>query len=539
MEMTNHLGSGDSDQCYNHILNTLQKSLEQGNTVELLSLIDNSSYVRELQAHLDQLMPIITNQLNGDVKQYAPEKFKCAKTIFTNMVEKLDCEDVLLQLIEDIQNAVDDVCCLCLVEEIWKAMVKLPKKRINSFGWGLDAISMYIRNIEADDEEHRITNILSELVHFCNISHQIQNQEQKYLLLRFWTQLLGKPFACLSMQSNTEVKRTGHAIVEKIIQFHFDILSIPELSNWGKAKDLNTIDSLSLATLYYTVFSEKICWDKIPQIYDQIYVFQTMLPFISELLSHSEHEEIISKGLNLLEASLDCVRGIELPHSLLDIRHHNPLCQNLCGTIIFSLSEVQRKFALKLFHRYLLQFETYGRYLLMYNVRLHLKHSGLTGFVVTVCKDMINEELNAHSNKKPLCFSGFRLSALLYKFCRLPQGDPIEMADEIVSTLNLLRFLAIRDRNNRTGVQEYLKKCKNSYFEGLKKILISSRLYYESMIKQVNEAPSQSEVSVEVAGQVLKDLTSDDKLSALNSALTTIDVIESLLGRLNEVFENT
>lgn len=115
------------------------------------------------------------------------------------------------------------------------------------------------------------------------------------------------------------------------------------------------------------------------------------------------------------------------------------------------------------------------------------------------------------------------------------------MSDQIIASLNLLRFLAIRDNENITEIWDHFKVLEKTYFNHLRKGLDLSRAHYELKIKEIKEESkgkkNNTQISIMVGGQNLNEMPTNEKLKVLESSLTVFDMIESLLTRLLECIE--
>ncbi|KAJ8977185.1 hypothetical protein NQ317_018066 [Molorchus minor] len=245
------------------------------------------------------------------------------------------------------------------------------------------------------------------------------------------------------------------------------------------------------------------------------------------------------KGLTLASTLLSHVNFIKLPYMLLDSKDHCNFCLAISKTIVYNEMESIRKSALNIYQTYLCSFETRGFYLLVNNLMTILNHTGLIGYTITLYKNHIAEEFSEKMNKTCLFIvKDQKFIQLLKKFCHLhknEESDLIELCDQIIATLNLLRYLALRDKNNVTGSWEYLKSLENTYFKYLRKGIDLSRAHYELKVKEVQEecgSGDKPKISVTVAGQDLLRMPKEEKLKVLYSSLTAFDMMDSLLSRM-------
>lgn len=454
--------------------------------------------------------------------------------------------------------------------------MQIPNKRQNSLAWCFNAIERFLHKLdipenfqleknelilmEADVNVARITHLLNDdVVPFFEVfvqelvNNKVESQldEKRLIVLKFLIQLLGKPLAYLNMEIDGRTKSRSRRVVERICENILKLLRDPvTLIDIYLANENDVVckpSDLSQAVMFYLIYGEQIVLEKIPKVYNPIYIFQTYLHLIPILLDN-EHQLLVTKGLKLAEAFMQSLNGFELDYQLLDSDSHSKFFKQLSLVIIYNSTESNRKVSLKILQEYLNRFETRGRYLLAYNLVQVVNHAGLIGFVISYYKDMLNEAFNRNELNLSKYLCGPKLFRVLQLFCNLHKGeqsDLIELADQIIASLNLLRYLAIRDKKNVTSVWDYFPALKQSFFEPLKKGLMLSRAHYELKLQELNsdtcngdKKQKTSNVSVVVAGEMLPEMPLTDKIKVLKSALTAFDVMESVLGRLIELIKN-
>ncbi|XP_013909101.1 PREDICTED: glomulin isoform X2 [Thamnophis sirtalis] len=130
----------------------------------------------------------------------------------------------------------------------------------------------------------------------------------------------------------------------------------------------------------------------------------------------------------------------------------------------------------------------------------------------------------------------------------LPEGaetDLLQHSDRIMASLNLLRYLFIKDKedDNKTCVWTELYKIESNFLKPLHTGLNMSRAHYEAEIKRKKENKKEPHSSKQPLTQLItkakmSGITKDMELQALHSALFTFDLMESVLARVEELIEN-
>jgi hypothetical protein len=149
--------------------------------------------------------------------------------------------------------------------------------------------------------------------------------------------------------------------------------------------------------------------------------------------------------------------------------------------------------------------------------------------VINIIKDQIALCLD----KDMPYFLHDRLSACLPLIWKLPQDvetDLLEHMDSIMSSLNLARFLLIRDKLNASGFSQQLPILEVQFMEPLARALNLSRAHYELELSKIGSGVSAM-CNVLVT---LPEMSLDQQKSVMKSALSSFDLLESVLARVAE-----
>lgn len=547
----------------------VEELLKSDDTFEVLKLFNDSKNEAEVKNNSWELIPVITTFLTGHFAAQKSEVFHCCKNLINTIARDSNPEEALLQLIEEIEECSDDTKFSSLIKPLYQLIIRIPKKRINSLAWGFNSIQSYLKKCElphnekligkekllldTSDQVLRIVHLYNELLIFYNKlvselpTDTDEFDEQKKLISKFLVNLVGNPLVYLDMEIFDNKKSKARIIAEKIIPkiliVNCDPISLLKLKRNMKDGEVMAPNVLSKASLFYLIYHENIGIEQVPRVYDPLYFFHFSLDLVNSFFD-SDHYILVEKGLKLVESLLVHIQGSKLPYLMLDSEHHSHFCKLLAKVIVYNEVEVLRKSALKIYKKYVTSFETHGFYLLVYNLMSNLNHSGLVGYTITLYKESLVSELSNNPNCLSKYFKGHKLMMLLEKFCYLHQNeetDLVEISDQIIACLNLLRFLAIRDKQNITGIWDHFKILQKSYFKDLRKGLDLSRAHYELKIKEIKEESrdkkNPAKVSIVVGGQNLNEMPNMEKLKVLELSLTVFDMIESLLTRLLECIE--
>lgn len=292
----------------------------------------------------------------------------------------------------------------------------------------------------------------------------------------------------------------------------------------------------------------------VPSVYSHSFAFEKHLPYIYVLLERTEnlaHE----KGLVLADKLISLISAGSLSISFADILRTYPIEKSLINIMRFSTLSTNRKKALGIFKLYLSRYTNDGRYQLLYRTLAEPgQHTVVSGLALTLYKDFILSESDASA------FLGVHLQRFLKKaiaIC-LPEGtesDLIENNDTILGTLNLIRFLCIRDPKTVNGtkiwdLREYLRK---GFLKSLREAVDLSRTHFNIELRQLREeaekpktlqkkAKANETLEINVLNNCKGDsnmfeLPADHESEVIQVALIKFDMMESVLVRVSELID--
>lgn len=542
---------------------TIQTALRDGKTDYATRLFKQDKYLEEVKNNSWDLIPVITEHLTEAVRCTNPELFKCCKHLLTLISESSNSEEALLQFVSEIEEAKENAKFIALLEPLYKVICRIPSKKINSLAWSFNAIQTYLVQCNLPDYENlegkerllvdnsevvsNITRLYMEVIIFYSkFISAFQNDADKdvwYVLRKFLIQLLGTPLCYLNMELVGNIKTDGRVIAEDIVEKVFKTMADPfvltEMRHEREHDELVKPDTLSTANLFYLIYYERVCLQIVPKIYSSSYIFESSLFLLCSMLK-TNNNILSEKALKLAQSVFASAKGNNLSYMLLDCDDHSEFCITLSNVIVYNQSEPIRKMALQILNNYIKAFEIKGVYLIISNLINELTHSGLKGYLITFYKDVLGKEFQHNEEDMSEYFKGSKLFSMLRKFCHLNEKEEtnlMENSDQIVSSLNLLRYLALRDKNNTTQFWDFSKTLWDIYLEPLRKGIELSRAHYELEIENINKAQT-TEVSVTVHGKGVARMEKEEKLNVLNSTLTAFDVMHSLLSRVIELLES-
>ncbi|XP_073449249.1 glomulin [Aquarana catesbeiana] len=560
----------------NVFLVTCQKCLEEEKLAALLEIIQderNQAFIRNTGWNL--IGPITKCMLT---KEPASDKEKTCLQMINDLIQLCNPKETLLGILEQVDEATGDLLSrtiLALLQPLQTVLLKLANKKSYSVGLSLSTVHSRISYLpvpytveQIKEDKHSLCQCCLALLQFVqpfidlvsqttDITKEQDIEEMRKELLTFCLGCLKFPLltARLKLEEDELNDNPFFVFAEGIMGF---LVSLGEplpkafMQTIRKDESLENEDTVpekeiytaeTVACLSYLLFVHHIGMDAFPFVFGPTFVLKSNMEHIDFLLKRTE-ESVSSKGLELLEHSLLRVDNESLHEDLLDIKAVGQVLQDLVKVMTLCPIEHLRKKSLAMLQLVIDKFCVEGKYKLFRCLLKTSNHSGLEGYIIQNIKNQIDLALKADTQNR--WFLGTRLTALLHMVLLLPEGaetDLLQNSDRIMASLNLLRYLVIKDDEfiNETGVWTELQKIELRFLRPLHTGLNMSRAHYEAEIKNTidkKKGPhSKTVYSVSAGGSKLPDMTPEMQLQVLQSALFTFDLMESVLARVEELIE--
>lgn len=559
--------------------------IEEGNSPQVLSLVldeKNQNVVRSMGWNL--LPPLIQVLLRKEDK-HLPQ----CLAIFNHLLETCRPKELLIGLLEQLEQ--DDPDSIAeslhlLQNPLQKVLLRLGRRKASSLGMTLSSMLDQLAKLpipntkeQEEDDVFSLCRCCSDLIQFvrpfvqeARLNQSSENQLENSLntarrrteggedelqteLLKFCMKTLSQPLLDVQIRDPdslplsplrtfaTEILDILGAIGESLpgLLFH-PLLTKKEVP--GFLEEEVRYPKSSLASLAHLVFVHHLAADTFPSVFSPIFCLRCNMEHISILLSRTEDSRL-QKGLELYEKSLVRVEDGSLPADLLEIKTFLTVPQNLVKVMTICPRRDLRTKGLNVFQVSIDKFNTEAKYrFFQYMLRIS-NHSGVEGYIIKNIKNQIDAALQP--GKANIWFEGDHLLPLLRKVFSLPDGpetDLLQYLDRVMESLNLLRYLVIRDKvtENQTGIWTELYKIEDTFMKPLRVGVNMSRAHYERELqdtveKKKKKTEEDSVLSVSVGGEKLPKMTSQSQIQALHSALHTFDMIESVLVRIEELIE--
>uniref|UniRef100_A0A669R1Y6 Glomulin, FKBP associated protein n=1 Tax=Phasianus colchicus TaxID=9054 RepID=A0A669R1Y6_PHACC len=533
-----------------------QKCLEDGYAAQLLEVIQNVKnkvIIKNMGWNL--ISPLVRCILA--YKKEDEKREHCLK-ILDQLVQLCNPKELFLGLLEQIEQTSGEQVCqtiMLLLQPLQTVLLKLQNKKAYSVGLSLAIIMNQLTPLPVPYTKQQIQEDKLGLCQCCNAvvdfakpfvnevvknmenSSEFNDTELKEELLKFCMKSLKYPLltAQLDQLEGIEEHPFRHLAAEIIVSavtlmplvflHHKSRRSYWENQEFEDIEQKNSADSL--ACLSYLVFVQHFGINCFPMVFSwQLFIFPSHLQ-------------------DLFESCLLRMEDNGLLHQYLEFREFINVPQDLVKVMTLCPIEHLRKKSLSILQLFIDKFEAEGKYTLFRCLLKTSNHAGVEGYIIKNIKDQIHLSLmKAHDN---IWFTGHHLISLLDLVLLLPEGaetDLLQNSDRIMASLNLLRYLVIKDceSDNQTGVWTALAKIEKNFLKPLHVGLNMSKAHYEAEIKNKKEngreAHSSNTIcSLTVSGEKMPAMTTEMQLQVLHSALFTFDLIESVLARVEELIE--
>ncbi|KAI5109344.1 glomulin, FKBP associated protein b, partial [Silurus meridionalis] len=551
-------------------LNVGQMCIAQGDTAQLrdfISDVKNQDIVKSMGSGL--LRPLIKN-----VVQKERDSVQC-QAVITHLLQICSANnllDILLRQVEETEPDVIADTITLLMQHIQTVLMRLGDSKPALLGLALDALHKQISKLpvpyahkQEEEDKHGLGRCCTALLTFVqpfvqevkiqDVKNPVENTYHTRLrtvLLKHCMKSLKEPLleAQLDKEAHTsqnsplwnfatELMTTLPAIQEPLPKLLF---YYPLRVKEGK-QDVQYDSDLpeSRACLAYLLFVQLIAIELFPAVFSPVFVLQCNMEYVNILLSRKD-ETWILKGLDLYVKSLERILDNTLPVELLELKIFHSVSRNLILIMTDCPIQHLRLKALMVFQLFIEKLKGEAKHKFFRCIIKTSQHAGVESFILSNIKNQV--EQTSKSEQMDSWFKGTLLLALLRDTLSLPQGpetDILHGMDRIMVSLNLLRYLLIRERTR--PVWNDLCIIAENYIKTLRVCLSMSNSYYGSELKRLHEDKKvkikewKESSGKKTIQHTIGGMQSEEQEMVLQSALVTYDLMESLVIRIEEILE--
>ncbi|XP_051232070.1 glomulin-like isoform X2 [Dicentrarchus labrax] len=476
----------------------------------------------------------------------------------------------LLELIENIDPGAISETILALVPHLQTVLLRLEDRKSTYLGLALSALQKQLSRLpvpysqqQEEDDEHGLCRCCNAMAAFTkpfveevkrkngNYMTSSEDEELRTVLLKFCMRSLRDPLLEAELNRDrrsslwlfaTEIMVTLPAIQESLSELLF--------FNSLKKQTDNSQSKESRACLAYLLFVQLITIDSFPAVFSPVFVLQCNMEHINQLLS-SKKESHLLKGLALYAKSLESVQDNSLPVSLLELKSFYSVPRNLRHLLTDCPMQHLRESGLQLFQLFINKLDAEAKHKFFRCMLKTSNHAGVESYIVKNIRNQVDFSMQPGNANK--WFLGEEFLSLLGLVLCLPQGaetDLLNTMDRIMESLNLLRYLLLRDKELRstTDVWEELCRIKDEYLKMLRVCIGISRVHYSAELKALREdqklkakeardAARSTRLVKSITVKHESNMSPEVQHQVLQSALVTFDLMESLIVRIKEITE--
>uniref|UniRef100_A0A3Q0SM18 Glomulin, FKBP associated protein b n=1 Tax=Amphilophus citrinellus TaxID=61819 RepID=A0A3Q0SM18_AMPCI len=518
---------------YQQFENLGSACLAEGESEQLLKFIQDEKH----QTMVKSLGCVLLAPLLNEVVKKAASLDHCQAAV-THLARVGTCRPnellhSMLELVEGIDPGAISETILALLPHLQTALLRLDEGRAACVGSALRALQEQLSRLpvpyteqQEEADEHGLCRCCAALTAFTKPfveelkrkdgNTTAEDEELRTELLKFCMRSLREPL--LEAELNPDRKSPLWLFaVEIMVTLPAIREPLSGLLFFSSLRKNTPMDSSQFkearACLAYLLFVQLITIDSFPAVFSHVFILQCNMDYINQLLSrYAANTKYYEHAL--FTTTLKRVQDSSLPVSLLDLRS---FCRSVCSLV----SGVK----------------------LVSVIRCMLKTSNHAGVESYIIKNIRNQfEFSTKQGNDTERFLGAELISLLRLVLCLPQGadtDLLSSMDRVMESLNLLRYVLIRDKELRTNVWEELCRLKDEYIKMLRVCIGISRAYYSSELKALRE---DQKLKARVKGLSLKhekvsSMSPEVQQQVLQSALVTFDLMESLIVRIEEITE--
>ncbi|XP_013880555.1 glomulin [Austrofundulus limnaeus] len=540
--------------------------LDEGDSEQLLTFLQdekNQGIVASMGCEL--LAPLVKEMVQ---KKKSQDHCQAAVTQLTKTCSPETLVKSFLEVTEDVDPGAISETIITLLPHLQTALLQLDERKGACVGLVLSAVQKQLSRLpvpytqqQEEADEHGLCRCCSALAAFIkpfveevkkkDENASAEDEELRTELLKFCMRSLREPL--LEAELNKDRKSALWLYAAEIMDI---LLVIKEslLFSGSLRRDI-LVDNLSkesTACWAYLLFVQLIGINSFPAVFNLVFLLQCNMDHIDQLLS-CKMESHLLKGLALFSKSLEMVEDNSLPVGLLELKSFNNAPQRLRQVLTDCPIQHLRESGLQVFQLLINKLDAEAKHKFFRCMLKTSNHAGVESYIVKNIRSQIQLSMKEGNANK--WFLGVELLPLLQLVLHLPQAaetDLLTNMDKIMESLNLLRFLLLRDKELRSyaDMWEELSSIKDSYLKTLRVCLSMSRAYYSAELKSLKDEQklkaretkdaTRSIRSVKlttVKHENMSDMSPEVQYQVLQSALVTFDLIESLIVRIEEITE--
>ena len=548
----------------------LVRALEDGDVVTVKEVLETSPSQALCEESLE-LVSTLCSYLSPHTLQALPHLANCCQDSLVTVAGLANPKEVLVSLLEQLDSFQSSELVVKVLPSLATVLTRVkPGNMSVSWSWALATVTTHLQTCPSPPDlglegEERLTLDQTETARQCarlcaacldlaetlvtlilNSGEEPDNRHRRSVIISFLLSILA-PLSTLSQHRETKTsgeeitpasRLTADRLMKNVSSLTsnnwIDILTFPSPETSKTFSETGDLDPVSIPTYIYYLLGEDMSRDKMPSVYTNLYLLRSSAQHIVTLLKQNNQMRV-HKGLLLLHQLLAKFR----PNSLTGEEGSDPALLSvfppLVTVIVYQEVAELRQIGFSCYSQFVRLFSPGPRFSVYKYLLNTVNHSGLLGWTITSLKDTLATNLGSEHYVE--LYSGSSLSELVSPLLKLKHGpatDLLEVSDEIISTLNLVQYLLVRDKTNRTGVVDWMDQLRvwtDQMTEGLN----MSMAHYQQKLREPQDG-AEPPVGVTVGGRELPAMDHSQMKNVILSALNTFDIIQYNLGRVRDLF---
>ncbi|CAF0705094.1 unnamed protein product [Brachionus calyciflorus] len=496
------------------------------------------------------------------LKKYSDEKKIPNSEVILHSTKKLcqnygNPKELYLVFLENSEFFLKDLNIMSLVDITETLLLKSTSKFVsNSIDNFLNLLEKFFQ-IEINLKHDHLIKILERILFFIrelvekffeNSTDLFKNLINKFLIDRFH-----EPF--IKLQSRDIENYFLSPDYESIFESNVSLVKILNKNIFklitDSVMDQNKVDKLGLSLfISYLYFKQsKVINDYLsfPKIYHHFYIYEQIIPIINSLLYDLNNDILLKNGLATIKFLIEKFESKTWNENLLEIGIIIELFESLFRISIHANSENVRKLSNQILKIKFTIFDRKARFeFIKYFYNFYSKGSKSTetmnnyvlSYLFYLLKEEVNESLNLnedfYTKTSPHLKSIFNLIFSRNKI------DFSKESTQIISILNLVRLILLKDKVDKTGIFSQFKPVVLEYLKQIELNAEQSKLSYQNELRQLEKNTDKkhdSSKSITINEISYDEPTKDEQIKAIEYSLQTIHLIQSLIIRIEELFD--
>lgn len=584
------------------VTNLLEQYLAEGAWNEARQLVHDERFQKCCLEDGSEILNLLMQKMTVANFDSHPELYNTAEVLLKATTELGNPQDMAMEFLDLLDNVTSDTVLISLMKGLKVVLLRQPEKKALTMEMCLAALLRYFKGmegpaelenrfvvekcpfLESNEEVSRILQVHLILLLFLEpivklvLKERSEDHNRRTLentrqnvLIHFLLNILETdlnriyvPFEATS-ETNTYIRQCREGITRMLTDLlgndPFFLLQFVErrirypIEEDENALGLdkmnvfilpNKVSILAYGHFFHTFLVHVLAPENLPKIYTKEFIFIRFTYLITEML-RSEDENVQMKALELGQSVLQAIGG-ERADECLELTIFETFFDRMIQLMTYSENENIRRHAVKYAEAVILSFNGRGRMIILENLfKEYAENKGLNGYLPILYKNMVVQALNATTTDDLAAeYSGKHFQKMLLKYiCNLPEAEKtniLDCSDRILAALNLIRFIALRDRDNRTSFWDVKKEVTDRFLDKLRLAIDLSRAHYQQYKKNIEDGidvvEENKEMSVSMfGGAEMPELSQEQKLMAMNNCLNSFDLMDSLLARVNECIQ--